>query len=96
MGSSENESETSGRTAGARVFSASADSSSRNPQDWGRAAAQLFQHLAEQASNAGGGPIEENMVDADVRLHVLGRCGHVPAVEHPQEFRRLLSYFLTE
>ncbi len=31
---------------------------------------------------------------ADVRLHVLGRCGHVPAVEHPQEFRRLLSCFL--
>lgn len=31
---------------------------------------------------------------ADVRLHVLGRCGHVPAVEHPHEFRRLLSEFL--
>jgi hypothetical protein len=70
MGSSEIESDTSGGTAEARVFNASADTSSRNPQDWGRAAAQLFQHLAEQASNAGGGPIEENMVDADVRLHV--------------------------
>lgn len=31
---------------------------------------------------------------ADVRLHVLGRCGHVPAVEHPDDFRRLLSGFL--
>lgn len=31
---------------------------------------------------------------ADVRLHVLGRCGHVPAVEHPDEFRRLLTQFL--
>ena len=31
---------------------------------------------------------------ADVRLHVFGRCGHVPAVEHPQEFRRLLAGFL--
>ncbi len=31
---------------------------------------------------------------ADVRLHVLGGCGHVPAVEHPDEFRRLLSDFL--
>ncbi|WP_329008807.1 alpha/beta hydrolase [Micromonospora rifamycinica] len=31
---------------------------------------------------------------ADVRLHVFGRCGHVPAVEHPHEFRRLLSCFL--
>jgi 2-hydroxymuconate-semialdehyde hydrolase/2-hydroxy-6-oxo-octa-2,4-dienoate hydrolase len=31
---------------------------------------------------------------ADVRLHVFGRCGHVPAIEHPQEFRELLSCFL--
>ncbi len=31
---------------------------------------------------------------ADVRLHVLGRCGHVPALEHPQDFRELLSCFL--
>ncbi|WP_062437953.1 alpha/beta fold hydrolase [Herbidospora daliensis] len=31
---------------------------------------------------------------ADVRLHVFGRCGHVPALEHPHEFRRLLSSFL--
>ncbi|MDG4810945.1 alpha/beta hydrolase [Micromonospora sp. WMMD1120] len=30
----------------------------------------------------------------DVRLHVFGRCGHVPAVEHPREFRDLLSSFL--
>ncbi|MGK5683964.1 alpha/beta fold hydrolase [Actinoplanes sp. URMC 104] len=30
----------------------------------------------------------------DVRLHVLGRCGHVPALEHPREFRQLLSSFL--
>ncbi|MEW2476523.1 alpha/beta hydrolase [Micromonospora gifhornensis] len=30
----------------------------------------------------------------DVRLHVFGRCGHVPAVEHPHEFRQLLSCFL--
>ncbi|WP_454083712.1 alpha/beta fold hydrolase [Georgenia sp. Marseille-Q6866] len=32
---------------------------------------------------------------ADVRLHVLGRCGHAPAVEHPREFHRLLSDFLS-
>jgi len=31
---------------------------------------------------------------ADVRLHVLGRCGHVPAVEHPRAFQHLLSDFL--
>lgn len=38
-------------------------------------------------------PLLERLPDA--RLHVLGRCGHVPAVEHPQEFRRLLAQFLT-
>jgi 2-hydroxymuconate-semialdehyde hydrolase len=32
---------------------------------------------------------------ADVRLHVFGRCGHVPALEHPHDFRRLLSCFLS-
>lgn len=37
-------------------------------------------------------PLLEHL--ADVRLHVLGRCGHVPAMEHPHEFRQLLSYFL--
>ncbi len=31
---------------------------------------------------------------SDVRLHVFERCGHVPAVEHPLAFRRLLSEFL--
>lgn len=31
---------------------------------------------------------------ADVRLHVLGRCGHVPAVEHPRAFERLMTDFL--
>jgi pimeloyl-ACP methyl ester carboxylesterase len=30
----------------------------------------------------------------DVRLHVFGRCGHIPAIEHPQEFRQLLASFL--
>lgn len=33
---------------------------------------------------------------ADVRLHVLGRCGHVPAVEHPREFQRVLTDFLQQ
>ncbi len=31
---------------------------------------------------------------ADARLHVLDRCGHVPAVEHPLQLRRLLACFL--
>jgi len=37
-------------------------------------------------------PLLEHL--ADVQLHVLGRCGHVPAVERPQDFQRLLSEFL--
>ena len=39
-------------------------------------------------------PLLEHL--ADVRLHVLGRCGHVPAVEHPHDFWRLLSGFLRQ
>jgi pimeloyl-ACP methyl ester carboxylesterase len=39
-------------------------------------------------------PLLEHL--ADVRLHVLGRCGHVPAIEHPHEFRQLLSCFLRQ
>jgi pimeloyl-ACP methyl ester carboxylesterase len=37
-------------------------------------------------------PLLEALPDA--RLHVLGRCGHVPAVEHPAAFVRLLRDFL--
>jgi len=32
----------------------------------------------------------------DVRLHVLGRCGHAPAVEKPAELQRLLADFLED
>jgi len=32
----------------------------------------------------------------DVRLHVLGRCGHVPSLEHPDEFRRVVAAFLQQ
>ncbi|MEU7650678.1 alpha/beta hydrolase [Micromonospora taraxaci] len=39
-------------------------------------------------------PLLEHL--ADVRLHVLDRCGHVPATEHPHEFRQLLSRFLSQ
>jgi len=31
---------------------------------------------------------------ADVRLHVFGRCGHAPPVEHAAEFHALLAGFL--
>ncbi|WP_127504770.1 alpha/beta fold hydrolase [Actinoplanes solisilvae] len=39
-------------------------------------------------------PLLDHLID--VRLHVLGRCGHVPAIEHPREFRHLLSCFLRQ
>ena len=32
---------------------------------------------------------------ADVRLHVFGACGHVPPLEHPEAFQRVLSDFLS-
>ena len=31
----------------------------------------------------------------DVRLHVLGHCGHAPPLEHPLAFQRLVRDFLT-
>lgn len=31
---------------------------------------------------------------ADVRLHVLGRCGHAPPLEQPAAFQRLVADFL--
>ncbi|HEX5918107.1 MAG TPA: alpha/beta hydrolase [Nocardioides sp.] len=31
---------------------------------------------------------------ADVRLHVLGRCGHAPQIERPAAFRQLVTDFL--
>ena len=37
-------------------------------------------------------PLLEHL--SDVRLHVLDRCGRVPAMEHSHEFRQLLSCFL--
>ncbi|MFG2062652.1 alpha/beta fold hydrolase [Micromonospora sp. NPDC048871] len=39
-------------------------------------------------------PLLEHL--ADVRLQVFSRCGHVPAIEHPHEFRHLLSGFLSQ
>jgi pimeloyl-ACP methyl ester carboxylesterase len=30
----------------------------------------------------------------DVRLHVLGHCGHAPPVEHPTEFQQVVGAFL--
>jgi hypothetical protein len=51
-------------------YTASAESSSRNPHDWGRAVALIFESLAEQARAAGGGPAVTNMVGAEVHLRI--------------------------
>jgi 2-hydroxymuconate-semialdehyde hydrolase len=37
-------------------------------------------------------PLLEHL--GDVRLHVLGRCGHAPQLEQPTAFRELLAAFL--
>ena len=37
-------------------------------------------------------PLLEQLRDA--RLYALARCGHVPALEHQQEFLRVLTDFL--
>ncbi len=39
-------------------------------------------------------PLLEHL--SDVRLHVLARCGHVPALEHPHAFRHLVTDFLSQ
>ena len=39
-------------------------------------------------------PLFDHVVD--IRLHVLRRCGHVPALEHSHDFQRLLSDFLRQ
>jgi hypothetical protein len=54
----------------ATSYTASAESSSRNPQDWGRAVAIIFESLAEQARDAGVGPVETNMLGAEVHLRI--------------------------
>jgi len=51
-------------------YTASAESSSRNPQDWGRAVALIFESLAEQARAAGDDPAVANMVGAEVHLRI--------------------------
>ncbi|PKH37100.1 2-hydroxymuconate-semialdehyde hydrolase/2-hydroxy-6-oxo-octa-2,4-dienoate hydrolase [Nocardioides alpinus] len=39
-------------------------------------------------------PLMDHLGDVD--LHVLGRCGHAPAVERPRAFQHLLSGFLRD
>jgi hypothetical protein len=57
-------------TARGPVYTASENTTSRHPQDWGRAVAVVFERLAEQARVAGNGPETRNLFDADITIHV--------------------------
>jgi len=50
-------------------YRASADTTSRHPQDWGRAVAVVLERLAEQAA-ADGADQDGALVGADVALHI--------------------------
>ncbi|HEV7623005.1 MAG TPA: hypothetical protein VGO26_02635 [Amnibacterium sp.] len=52
-----------------REYAASQETTSRHPQDWGRAVAVVFERLAEQAA-ADGADIDAALLDADIALHI--------------------------
>ena len=52
-----------------REYAASQETTSRHPQDWGRAVAVVFERLAEQAV-ADGADIDEALLGADIALHI--------------------------
>jgi hypothetical protein len=45
-------------------------STSRHPQDWGRALSMVLARLAEQLAEDEGGKIDEVLVDRDVRVRI--------------------------
>jgi hypothetical protein len=52
-----------------REYAASEETTSRHPQDWGRAVAVVFERLAEQAA-ADGATVDNALLGADVALHI--------------------------
>lgn len=56
-------------TARDREYTASEETTSRHPQDWGRAVAVVFERLAEQAS-ADGATMDDALLGAEVVLHI--------------------------
>jgi hypothetical protein len=52
-----------------REYAASEETTSRHPQDWGRAVAVVFERLAEQAA-ADGATVDSALLGADVALHI--------------------------
>jgi hypothetical protein len=52
-----------------REYAASEETTSRHPQDWGRAVAVVFERLAEQAA-ADGATVDKALLGADLALHI--------------------------
>jgi hypothetical protein len=52
-----------------REYVASQETTSRHPQDWGRAVGIVFERLAEQAA-ADGADTDVALLDADIALHI--------------------------
>jgi hypothetical protein len=46
-------------------------SSSRHPQDWGRAMSVVLTRLAETMALESGGTTDEVLVNRDIRLHIV-------------------------
>ncbi len=53
-----------------KTYSATAESSSRNPQDWGRAMAQAMSSLATQATTDTDQSNWEDLIGEDLQLHI--------------------------
>lgn len=51
-------------------------SSSRHPQDWGRAMSVVLTRLAETKVREGGGTTDEVLVNRDIRLNIVAEGEH--------------------
>lgn len=54
-----------------RTYKASAESSSRNPHDWGRAMAQALESLARQARSSPDDGSYDDLLGQDLQLHIV-------------------------
>jgi hypothetical protein len=55
---------------------AAESSSSRHPQDWGRALSVVLTRLAETMALEGGGTTDEVLVDREIRLNIVAEDEH--------------------
>jgi hypothetical protein len=75
-----------------KTYTATAESSSRNPQDWGRAMAQAMSSLATQATSDADQSNWEDLIGEDLQLHIADSAEGVtislswtPGGAHPAE-----------